>query len=146
MSRPPFAWIGLGFLTLGPGDVGAVAVGELAEPFHLQRLVIDGAGADQVRLVRLETDGAEVTPPRLPVVVQRSIRVELENRGNAGATVALGARGVWAHSQHLVDQAIDAALAGMPRCKKCGQFLTGIRAEMRIERCAKCDGRRRGAA
>lgn len=32
------------------------------------------------------------------------------------------------------------------RCRKCGKFLTGIRAEMRIDRCAKCDPPRGRAA
>lgn len=36
---------------------------------------------------------------------------------------------------------------GPAACSRCGQFLSAIRVEMRIDRCAKCDGhgsRRRG--
>lgn len=43
-----------------------------------------------------------------------------------------------------IAQAALGALSINPRCSKCGEFLTAIRVQMRLDRCAKCDGRRRG--
>lgn len=38
----------------------------------------------------------------------------------------------------------DAVCVAEGRCLGCGQFLSATRVEMRIERCSRCDGTRKG--
>ena len=50
------------------------------------------------------------------------------------------ARGhIWRATQKLLEERIASKLEERPRCRRCGEFLSATRVEMRIDRCAKCD-------